>query len=152
MCIRDRLYPDERVWIRLIDQADISSGHLSIQRFNSTDMKTICKAYPSFCCVSNGNPYVSINDPRYRVMADGSDSIARNSNVTIAKYWLYDDKLRTRDKIGTTGTGTAIRESILESGSTAGQYIDKHTDVFGQQVESTTDPKQSISYLSLIHI
>lgn len=140
------LYPDERVWIRLIDNADIASGHESVQRFNSSDLTTVGKAYPNLACVSNGNPYVSVNDPRYRVMADGSDSIARNSNVTINRYWLYDDKLRIRDKVGTTGTGTAIRESILDSGGAAGTFLDKHTDVFGTQVESTTDPKQSISY------
>tara|TARA_R110000824_G_scaffold122299_2_gene279245 strand:+ start:2030 stop:5395 length:3366 start_codon:yes stop_codon:yes gene_type:complete len=140
------LYPDERVWIRLIDNSDIASGHESIQLFNPTDLKTVGKSYPNFCCVSNGNPYVSVNDPRYRVMADGSDSIARNSNVNIANYWLYDDKLRIRDKLGTTGTGTAIRETILNSDASAGSFIDKHTDVFGQQVESTTSPKQSITY------
>jgi hypothetical protein len=140
------LYPDERVWIRLVDQGDVSSGHQSFALYNPTDFRTVGKSYANFCCVSNGNPYVSINDPRYRVMADGSDSIARNSNVNIVNYWLYDDKLRIRDKVGTTGTGTAIRESILNSDATAGAFVDKHTDVFGQQVESTTDPKQAITY------
>jgi len=139
------LYPDERVWIRLIDNADTSSGGESIERFNSSDLSTVGKAYPSFCCVSNGNPYVSINDPRYRVMADGSDSIARNSNVSIAKYWLYDDKLRIRDKAGTTGSGGA-KTSIVAATSAPGTFISLHTDEFGTQVESTTDPKQPLSY------
>ena len=139
------LYPDERVWIRLVDNADIASGHQSFSLIEPTDARTIGKSYPCFCNVSNGNPYISINDPRYRIMPDGSDSIARNSNVTIAKYWLYDDKLRVRDKAGTTGSGGA-KESILDSTGAAGAFLDKHTDVFGEQIESSTDPKQSITY------
>ena len=47
----DGLYEDERVWIRLIDTGDVSSGGESIQVFNSTDGSTVGKAYPSFCNV-----------------------------------------------------------------------------------------------------
>ena len=78
-------------------------------------------------------------------MADGSDSIARNSNVSIAKYWLYDDKLRVRDKAG-TDTSSGAKTSLMDSGGAAGTFLDKHTDVFGTQVESVDAPKQVISY------
>ena len=140
------LYPDERVWIRLVDSNDVASGHESFALYNPTDNKTVGKSYENFCYVSNGNPYVSVNEPKYFVTADGSESVARNSNCTINRYWLNDDKLRKRDKVGTTGSGANDRNSIYHDGSAPGANVEQATDIFGESVESTTNPKQTLNY------
>ncbi len=138
------LYPDERIWIRLFDDSDrTGTDNDSLQAFNSADAHTANKIYPSFCYVSNGNPYVSTNEPKYYVSADGSESIPRNSNVDIYKYYLYDDKLRKRKKDGTYSAG--VTDLIAEA--TASIQV---SDLFGgtgaTQVESTDHSKQTLSY------
>lgn len=139
------LYPDERVWIRLVDSDDAGSGYDSFALYNPTDKRTVGQSYENFCFVSNGNPYVSINEPRYAVTADGSESVARNSNVTINRYWLNDDKLRKRDKAGTTGS-SGSKTTIYNAGFAPGAAVEQATDIFGESVESTTDSKQTLRY------
>ena len=139
------LYPDERIWLRLINSDDLSSGGETTALLNPANKKTLGEAHDCFGFISNGNPFISINDPRTLIQADGSESMARNSNVVIFKYFIYDDKVRLRDKAGTNGSSGA-KTSILDAEFAPGVFSTQATDAFGQQVEGVTHPKQTLSY------
>jgi len=133
----DGLYPDERIWIRLVDSDDVSDspnyhsfGGLadSVRELEGTT------SYPCFCYVSNGNPYVSVNKSGHKVTADGSESRTRNSNVGIHRYYLYDDKLRRKTESGSA----ALRIGEID--------INQFSNNYSTQVESNINAKKTLRY------
>lgn len=132
----DGLYPDERIWIRLVDNADAtSSPYHSFGSFTDAAREMEGgNSYPCFGYVSNGNPYISADDAKSNVTADGSESRTRNSNVDIHRYYLYDDKLRRKTLAGSTATQIAQQD------------VAQHSDKFATQVEADTNSRKTLSY------
>ncbi len=133
----DGLYPDERIWIRLVDNDDATDSPNYPSFGSLADSVREIEAqtsYPCFCYVSNGNPYVSVDGAGYKVVADGSESRTRNSNVDIHRYYLYDDKLRRKNNAGST--------AVTISQHDVAQFSDK----FSTQVEANANAKQTLTY------
>ena len=133
----DGLYPDERIWIRLVDNADATSGpdYESFGSFTDAvrEMESAV-SYPCFGYVSNGNPYISADDAKSTVTADGSESRTRNSNVSLHRYYLYDDKLRRKNLAGSTASQIAQQD------------VAQHSDKFATQIEADANSRKTISY------
>jgi len=134
----DGLYPDERIWIRLVDADDIAGDGTNYSSFggfvDSVREQETNVSFPCFCYVSNGNPYVSEDGAGYKITADGSESRTRNSNVSLHKYYLDDDKLRRKTIAGGAASLTAQQDLA--------QFSNK----FGTQIEDNINSRKTLSY------
>ena len=93
---------------------------------NDTDPQAIggTPVHALICQVSNGDPIVTVDRPGYSVIADGGQSLVKNSNRSISAYRFEEGKTANyRDQIGTSQT-TVLTTQVsdvfeLNNGGTA---------------------------------
>jgi len=97
----------------------LESAHTNTyDRLYVTDNSTAA----DICNVSLGFPIVKLNEPNFTVIADGAESLARASNVSISNYYFDTDKL-----IDVDDDGDYIQASATGSGA-LGDY--NTSDIF----------------------
>jgi len=77
----DRLGPDERIYIQIYEDNDVATPTLAPLSDNPITF------------VSLGNPIQTLDRPGFSVLAEGSQSQTRASNVSLSKYWFEEGKL-----------------------------------------------------------